>query len=85
MIPGWAWALFLTVTAAAFGAMETIAIVNKRRGDTLTATTRRWLGVDPVNARRRVGIPLFAAALLIFTSWFLPHIVAGWWGGGGGT
>jgi hypothetical protein len=79
------WIIWLAVVAAPFAALETIAIVDKRKGNTLTATTRRWLGIDPPNKRRRIGIPAFTAALLIFTGWFLPHIVAGWWGGSGGA
>jgi hypothetical protein len=83
---GLIWALWLTFAVAIpFAILETIAIVDKRRGNTLTATTRRWLGIDPPNKRRRIGIPLFTAALLIFAVWFGFHIDLGWWGGSGGA
>lgn len=82
-IPGWLWAVWALVTVGGFGTLEGIALANKRGYDTLTATTRRLLGIYPVKPLRRVTIPVFASVLIVFIGWFVPHIVAGWWGGSG--
>ncbi len=85
MISGWLWLAWAVGVLSSFGVMETVALRNRRGYDTLTATTRRVLGIYPVRPLRRVTIPLFAATLLVFIGWFIPHIIAGWWGGNGAS
>ena len=75
MIAEWMWIAWLATTAGAFAVLETIALVNRRKGDTLSERTRAWLGITPPNARRRIAVPVFAAVLILFVCWFLPHIV----------
>lgn len=74
-VPEWLWLAWLAATLAAFAALETVALLNRHGGDTLSERLRRWLGVEPVRARRRLAAPLFAGALLAFLAWFLPHIL----------
>ena len=82
-IPAWLWATWLIGVIASFGVLEGIALANRKGYDTLTANLRRWCGIFPVRPWRRVTIPVFAATLIVFVGWFVPHIVAGWWGGSG--
>jgi len=84
-VPGWLWATWAIATLVSFGVMEGLALHDRRGYDTLTATTRRWLGIYPAKPLRRITIPLFATTLLVFIGWFLPHIALGWWGGAGGS
>jgi hypothetical protein len=73
------WAIWAAVTLGSFLVLETIALVDRRRGDTLSERTRALLGIYPVRSARRVAVPVFAAVLLIFVGWFVPHIIWGWW------
>ncbi|WP_326644572.1 hypothetical protein OIE67_25700 [Nonomuraea fuscirosea] len=75
MIPEWMWIAWLAVAAGGFAILEIIALINRRRGDTLSERTRAWLGITPPNARRRIAVPVFAAVLILFLVWFLPHII----------
>jgi hypothetical protein len=74
-VPEWAWITWLAIAAGGFAVLETVALANRRKGDTLSERTRAWLGITPPNARRRVAVPVFAAVLILFVVWFLPHIV----------
>lgn len=74
-IPEWAWIAWLALAGGGFTILETIALANRRDGDTLSENIRRWLGITPPNARRRVTVPVFAAVLILFVVWFIPHIV----------
>jgi hypothetical protein len=80
-LPLWVWAAWLTFMAASFALLETIGLLTAADGDTLSEATRRWLGIEPAQPWRIAGMVAFAAALLGFTSWFLPHILFrfGWW------
>jgi hypothetical protein len=73
------WAIWAAAGLGSFLVLETIALVDRRRGDTLSERTRALLGIYPVRPVRRVAVPVFAAVLLIFVGWFIPHIVWGWW------
>ena len=64
-----AWAVWLVTFAASFGVMEWLS-----GKETLSATTRRWLGIDPPKPWRRYTIVLFACAVAGFAVWFIPHI-----------
>jgi hypothetical protein len=73
------WAIWAALALGSFVVLETIALVDRRRGDTLSERTRALLGIYPVRAVRRVAVPVFAAVLVIFVGWFVPHIIWGWW------
>ena len=75
MIPDWLWVVWLAAVAVSFGAIEGVAIHNRRGGDTLTENLRRWLGISPPRPGRRVAAELFAAAVLGFAAWLVQHIV----------
>lgn len=75
----WVWIAWVIVSLGGFALLETIALINRRRGDTLSENIRRWLGIDPPNPIARIGIPAFAAVLIIFVIWFIPHIVFQVW------
>lgn len=56
---------------AAFGVIETLALINRRDDDTLSELTRSLFRVR----RSRAGRIAFAAAWLGFAGWFLVHIL----------
>ncbi|HZN76039.1 MAG TPA: hypothetical protein VFC00_30780 [Micromonosporaceae bacterium] len=64
------WAVWLVTFAVTFALMEWLS-----GKETLSATTRRWLGIDPPQPWRRTSIVLFASAVTGFAAWFIPHIV----------
>lgn len=63
-----AWCGFLAGVATAFGVLEYRGM---RRGGTLSATLRYWVGVEPDHWRRH---PL-RAVLLGVLGWFAVHIL----------
>lgn len=65
---GWGWWI---AWGLVFAILETIAILNKTDGDTLSEYTRKWLGVFPKKQWSIVG----ATALLGFLVWFGWHVV----------
>lgn len=69
--PNLDWLIWLAVTLVSFGIMEGIAIACHKYEWTLSATLRRWLGVDP---KRRWRL-LASAAFLGFFVWFCIHIL----------
>lgn len=69
-----AWIVWLAVTAASFGLLEWATF---RKHQTLSENLRHWLGVEPRKRWRRIGIPAFATAVLVFAAWFIPHIIIG--------
>jgi hypothetical protein len=75
VVPSWIWIGWLVVTGLSFAVLETIALIDRRRGDTLSENIRAWLGIDPVRPQRRIAIPVFIGAFLTFVAWFVPHIV----------
>lgn len=75
MIPSWVWIAWLAVTGLSFAGFETVALVDRRSGDTLSENIRSWLGIEPKRPWRRIAIPVFIGALLTFVAWFIPHIV----------
>lgn len=77
IVPAWAWITWLAVTAGSFTILETLALATNIQG-TLSLTLRRWLGIDPPRRWRRITIPAFASALILFVAWFLPHILTNW-------
>lgn len=74
-IPAWMWITWAAIALGGFAILETIALANRREGDTLSENIRRWLGITPPNPRRRILVPAFVAGLLVFVVWFIPHIV----------
>jgi hypothetical protein len=78
-VPSWAWVAWLAMSAGTFAILETIALINRRLGDTLSENTRRWLGITPARPVRRYTVPAFAAALVVFVVWFVPHIIWSLW------
>lgn len=83
MIPGWLWLTWAAVMLGSFGVLEGIALANRRNHDTLTGTWRRLVGVYPVNARRRVLVPLTTSVFIAFVVWLIVHMDWGLLGGNG--
>ncbi|MFI9817587.1 hypothetical protein [Saccharothrix variisporea] len=72
------WAAYLLACLGGFAVLEYLGIRSRRRGGpngTLTCALRRWLHIDPVGPRRRLG----QAALVAVLAWFGLHIVTGRW------
>ncbi|MGW3626274.1 hypothetical protein [Streptomyces sp. NPDC000880] len=65
------WPAIWTVWTVAFAVAETIALVNRREGDTLSETTRRVFRTRTSKAGRAV----FAAGWIGFSGWFAIHIL----------
>lgn len=84
-VPGWLWAVWAIATVGGFGVLEGIALHNRRQHDTLTGTWRRLVGVYPVNARRRVLVPLTTSVFIAFVVWLIVHMDWGLWGGSGSS
>ena len=80
-IPSWAWIVWGSVSLGSFAVLETVALANKRDGDTLSENLRRWLGIHPSRPARRFAVPAFVVGLAIFVVWFVPHIVLNIWPG----
>lgn len=72
------WALWLTATLASFAVLEAVALreplTDDKPSDTLTASLRMWLGIQPASRRRWIAGTLFAG----FWVWFAGHIAIGW-------
>jgi len=78
------WSYFTLAFGAllvAFFVWEMAAIWGKHREWTYTVKIRGWLGIEPPAGRRLWASAIFAFVLIVFTAWFVPHIVLGWWGG----
>lgn len=71
--PNVVWAIWLGLTLAGFGVVEGLALATKHTNWTLSATLRRWLGVQPVKPWRWAGVLVFAG----FLCWLILHITAG--------
>jgi hypothetical protein len=71
------WAVWLVIVAVSFAVLETIALVRKADGDTLSENTRTWIGVR--RGWKSAGVLGFMAVLVGFVIWFIPHIVWGVW------
>lgn len=65
----WAWAAWLAATLGSFAALETVAL-RRRCLPTLTATLRRWLGIEP-RTRWGTAAPL---ALVAGWTWLTVHL-----------
>lgn len=72
------WLVFLAVAGIGFGVLEWQGFRDDRDGKknygTLSATLRRWLGVDPPAGRRWLLSGVFLAALAVFGV----HILTPW-------
>lgn len=68
-ISPWLW----LIPAVSFAVLETIAIINRREGDTLSEVLRLLAGVNP----RRPWLPLGVAAILAFCAWLPIHLIHG--------
>lgn len=71
------WAMFLVATALGFGVYEWVVIATGRSERTLSYKIRAWLGIDPPKPYRIIASALFAFGLVVFTVWFIAHIVFG--------
>lgn len=72
------WLIWLVVVAASFAILEGIGLVNRKKGDTLSENTRRWLGITP-KKRMTAGAIGLGVALVGFVIWFWPHIALEVW------
>lgn len=66
------WAAWMAAVVASFAAIESKALKNPEHGHTLTATSKRWLGVHPRQPWGLFGSVFFSLAL----SWVAAHIIA---------
>lgn len=75
--------VWVTLTAAiaawlaAFGVAEGLALAERHEEWTYSAWIRRVLGISPSKWYRRWTSAAFAAVLIGFVAWFVPHIVLG--------
>jgi hypothetical protein len=83
----WVWVGVSAVFAlglALFAVFEGLALRQGKVRRTYTYAIRRWLGIEPPRRRRRLAGAVFAAVLVLFPVWFVPHILwfptATWWG-----
>jgi hypothetical protein len=67
---GWSWAWIAWL--AMFAAVEGAALVNGRRGDTLSEHVRRWFATE-ASAETNAWSRLRRAALLGFMAWLAVH------------
>lgn len=57
----------------AFIALETLGLISRTNGDTLSERTRVWFRTDT-----RLGRSVFGISWAVFAIWFLVHILWGW-------
>ena len=67
--PDLTWLLWV----GGFVILETIGLITKRNGDTLSERTRQWFRTNT-----RVGASIFGVSWVVFAVWFLVHILWGW-------
>lgn len=69
------WTILWLLWVAAFAVIEGVAVVNDKRGDTLSEHFRLWFRTDT-----RVGRTIWLGVSGLFFAWFVAHIVtpAGW-------
>lgn len=79
-LPNGVWLAWCLAVALSFAVLETVGILTKAHGDTLSERTRERLGIQPRRPWRWWAFPAFAAVLAGFVIWFLPHIRLGIWG-----
>lgn len=61
--------------AAVIAAVELVALLNRRPGDTLSEHVWRWIGLG---RRWTVTFMLRRAVLAAFLGWLLLHLITGW-------
>ncbi|OEJ21098.1 hypothetical protein [Streptomyces subrutilus] len=66
------WPAIWTLWTVVFAVAETIALVNRREGDTLSETTRRLFRTRTSKAGRAA----FAVGWIGFSGWFAIHILS---------
>ena len=67
------WTILWLLWLVAFAVLEGYTIRSKRKGDTLSETTRRWFGT-----KTKLGRWVWIASFGLFSAWFVVHIaVAG--------
>ncbi len=59
-----------------FAIVETLSIMNKRKGDTLSENIWKWFAVTDPKAKLRT---LRRAGLLVGMLWLLIHFITGGW------
>jgi hypothetical protein len=70
----WVWTAWLILLAGGFVAAETVALLHRGRGGTLTEWTKRHLGVYPLRPRRKWTVATFTTALVVLTVFLVPHM-----------
>ncbi|TCO64940.1 hypothetical protein [Actinocrispum wychmicini] len=72
------WGIFVSAATVGFGTLEITSLVTEHPGQgeraTLSATLRKWLGIQPPAPRRWWARALFAGLL----GWFGLHILTPW-------
>lgn len=71
------WRAWLVLVAVSFAILEGLALIKRRPGDTLSEATRTWLRTD--RGWKSAGPLAFAAALIAFVAWIVPHIIWETW------
>lgn len=74
----WTWAIWLGIVALSFAILEGVGLAKRKTGDTLSESTRHWLGIVKGGRLGKKAIA-FAAALVLFLIWFIPHILFQIW------
>ncbi len=69
------WALWFVM----FMAIEIPALLNKKRGDTLTEVIRYWFGFSKrAGDKQSWGMRARRGSFYAFSIWFFGHIAYGW-------
>ena len=83
-VPPSAWKLWLLVIMVGFFILETLSLVSKEKGDTLSENTRRWLQVHDIEVPSKRGRAAIGGGVVgVLTGlliWFVPHIASTSWG-----
>lgn len=67
--PLWLW----SIPVGSFAVLEAAAILNRRRGDTLSELIRQVAGIKPARPWRPVGVAVIAT----FCTWLAHHLIGG--------
>lgn len=73
--PDLVWGSYLLAVALGFAILEHAALSQHKKGLTLSATLRRWLGVHPAREWGAFSRWMFSTTMLSTTAWIIYHIL----------